>query len=124
MSPAVKNGILLVVLLGVVITAGYFFTKGSPDETLPDDDASATTWICVNDSHIEKLTAKGVEEWMKTKMERSGRRMMVFMCPECNEYSIVRAQWCEEDDKFIPKTDLEGNSLLCPSHEAAMQGGG
>ena len=126
MSPAVKNGMLLVVLLAVVGVAFYFFSSGDSERGYDDTDESKTTWVCVKTGYVVELTSRQVNEWQESSdkvLRGTGGKQTIFWCPETQDYTLVRAQWCKDDNKYFPKKDLDGNSLNCPSDQARMDAG-
>jgi hypothetical protein len=114
MSPVAKNGVMLVVLVGALAAAGLFFTRSKKDRVYPDDPSLSTKWICTKcDKHIE-LTPAEYKEWIdsKDKIRRdpnyAGARVIVFWCPDCAEFSVVRAVIDRKDMTWYPQTDVAG----------------
>ena len=124
MSPAAKNGAMLVVLVGALVAAGFFFTRSKKDRVYPDDKSLATQWICTKcDKHFE-LTPAVYNEWResKDKIRRDPNftgRLMVFWCPDCSAFTVVRAVIDRKTMTWYPQTDVEGNPT--PSKESGAQ---
>jgi hypothetical protein len=125
MSPAVKNVIMLVVLVGVVILAGWFFVKGDPESELSDDmDTSRTDWVCTKCGNHIQLTAADVKDWTESpeKCKKDpDTRMYLFWCDQCTDHTVVRGQWCADDNIWYPRCDLQGNPLNCPAWEKDLE---
>lgn len=119
MSPAVKNVIMLVVLVLVVILAGWFFVRGDKESGYSGNlEESGTPWVCVKCGDHMLLSAQGVQEWMNSPdkcKKDSGSKRIVFWCEKCQDFTVVRGQWCEEDNIYYPLKDLQGNWMNCPS---------
>ncbi len=126
MSSAMKNVLLLVLLLGVAGLAGWFFVRGDPEKKLPDTAESATQWICVQCKKKIDLTARQFEEWRKSpdKIRRDPNydaSQVVFWCDDCKKFSVVRAFFCREHNLWYWTKDPEGRTGSCPECEKLMR---
>ena len=123
MSPAVKNILMLVVLLGALVGAGFFFTHSKKERTYPDDPSLATQWICTKCSNLVSLTPARYKEWAssKDKIRRDPNypgRLFVFWCDKCNDFTLVRAGKDSKSGEWYPTTDTTGNPNEPPSKAA------
>jgi LPXTG-motif cell wall-anchored protein len=97
MSPALKNGLMLVGLVAILGLAAWFFTKGRKETTYPNDPNTTTAWMCEKcGKHIE-LTASKYKDWADSKDKsefKNGRQS--FLCPDCKEFTVKRA-WIDQE---------------------------
>ena len=96
MSPVLKNGLMLVVLVAILGLAGWFFTKGRKDTTYPNDPSTITAWMCEKcGKHIE-LTAAKYKDWTDSKdKSQVTNGKLSFLCPDCKEFTVKRA-WVDQ----------------------------
>jgi hypothetical protein len=115
MSPAAKNGVMLAVLLGALALAGLFFTRSGKERKYPSQGGE-TQWICTKcDKHITLSPAEW-KDWLesKDKVRRDPNypgRLIVFWCPDCQEFSVVRAVIDRKTMTWYPSTDAAGNPI-------------
>ncbi len=118
MSPAIKNILLLVVLLGVLGAAGWFFVRGDPEKEYPTEASSNTMWKCTKCGWEVELTAAEVQDWLnsddKVRKDRSMGRITVFWCPQCQEFTVVRAEKCSRHNIYFCTKTVDGTRLDCP----------
>ena len=110
MSSAVKNGLMLVVLVGALALAGVFFTRGNKERTYPDDKSMATQWICAKCQKHYELTPAQYKDWIdsKDKVRRDPNfpgRLVVFWCSDCSAFSVVRATIDRKTMNWSPSVD-------------------
>ncbi|MBU0638312.1 MAG: hypothetical protein KKB50_05560 [Planctomycetes bacterium] len=122
-----KNGLLLVMLIVVVGVAGWFFTRAKKGTALPTKGFE-THWMCEKCHRDFKLTPAEYQEWLdsKDKLRRDPNfpaRVVVFWCPDCKAYSVVRAQLDPTTDKLVIERDSSGNfvPLATPKAPAAEE---
>ncbi len=123
MSPAAKNGVMLVVLVGALAAAGLFFTRAKKDRVYPEDKSLATQWICTKCEKHYDLTPATYKEWMdsKDKIRRDPNypgRLVVFWCNDCQAFTVVRAVIDRKTMTWYPQTDAEGNITPAKGGEA------
>jgi hypothetical protein len=115
MSSAAKNGILLVVLVAAVASAGVFFTRSRKGTTYPTTGGE-TQWICTKcEKHITLSPAEW-KDWLdsKDKVRRDPNypgRLVVFWCPDCKDFTVVRAVIDRKTMTWYPSTDTSGNPI-------------
>jgi hypothetical protein len=106
MSPAIKNGLLLVVLVAILGLAGWFFTKGRKESIYPDDPNTVTEWMCGKCAKHYPLTAAKYKGWLESKDKVSrepGVTAVTFWCEDCKEFKVVRARVDQETREwYIP----------------------
>jgi hypothetical protein len=114
MSPAVKNGLMLVVLVGALALAGFFFNRSNKESVYPDDKSMATQWICAKCQKHYGLTPAQYKEWIdsKDKVRRDPNfpgKLVVFWCDDCQAFSVVRAAIDRKTMTWYPAHDSAGN---------------
>jgi len=131
MSPGLKNGILVVVLILIVAGAAWFFAKGDEERDLPDTDASVTTWKCFKCGKDIKLTAKQLDEWshnpdkVRFDPDKSAKQM-VFKCPDCQTFDVVRSKFDKICKVYFCFVDPDGRMQeppMCPEKKKLYGGG-
>ena len=91
MSPAVRNGVLMGVVVVVIVIAGYRFSRGAKESALPRD-TGFTNWMCDTCGDRVRLSIAELDEWMfDTKKREVGRPDVVFWCSKCQKFSVVSA---------------------------------
>ena len=113
MSPTVKNGLLLVVLLAILGLAGWVFSRGRKETTYPNDPATVTAWMCTKcGKHIE-LTAAKYHDWADSKDKvQYQNRIAVFLCPDCKEFMVRRAFINPQTGEWsVPGSEKPGAAL-------------
>lgn len=110
MSPAVKNGLMLVVLVGALALAGFFFNRSNKESVYPDDKSMATQWICAKCQKHYELTPAQYKEWIdsKDKVRRDPNypgRLVVFWCNDCSAFTVVRATIDRKTMTWSPSFD-------------------
>jgi hypothetical protein len=118
MSPAVKNVLLLVALLAILGATGFLFTRGNKESLLPDDPKQASQWMCDTCKEHVSLTPAKFDEWSKSadKVRRDPNypgRPIVFLCPKCSKFTVVRAD-VEEDGTWTIAVDSKGKPVSNP----------
>jgi predicted RNA-binding Zn-ribbon protein involved in translation (DUF1610 family) len=113
------NRILVGALLVVAGLTVFFFLRGDPQTRRPDTAESRTDWICVKCGKTVALTAKQFDEWSKSpdkprRDPNANLKQSVFRCDNCNAYTIVRALYCKEHDKWYWPRDPDGKQSMCP----------
>ncbi|MBP7748302.1 MAG: hypothetical protein KA383_19475 [Phycisphaerae bacterium] len=113
MSPAVKNGILLAVLLVVLGGAAFFFTRKDKETSYPTTGYE-TTWMCEKCGKHFELSPAQYKDWVdsKDKMRRDSNyppRLTVFWCDNCQAYSVVRAVVNKATGEWELTADSQGN---------------
>ena len=103
------------ILIGVVALAAaialWRFTSGDPEKVRPDTEESKTTWICEKTGKLFKITDRELHEWQETRARRGPEydaKQSVFMNPELNEYTIVRAVYSKTHDVWYPRMYSDG----------------
>lgn len=91
MSPALKNGLMLVVLVAILGLAGWMFTKGRKETTYPNDPNTVTAWMCGKCGKHFELTAAKYKDWADSKDKvQYQKQKAVFWCPDCKEFTVLR----------------------------------
>jgi hypothetical protein len=119
MSPALKNGLLLALVV-VVLGGGWFVysKRTKPDDT--SDPGTVTHWMCDKcGKHID-LTFKLYDEWRNStdKIRRDPKykgRQVVFLCPDCKTYTVVGANVDPATSKWSIAIDSEGKPVAQPT---------
>jgi hypothetical protein len=116
MSPAAKNGLMLVVVLAVLGGAGLLYsTRSSKEHTYPTT-GSETQWICSKCQKHYPLSPAQWKDWMDSK-DRVRRdpnfpgKLVVFWCDDCKEFSVVRARVDRKTLEWFASTDPAGNPI-------------
>ena len=122
MSPTLRNGLLLVLLIAILGAAGWLFTRGKKETVLPKTGWE-THWMCEKCHRHFDLSPQQSREWMesKDKIRRDPNfpaSLIVFWCPDCKAYSVVRAQIDPANDEWIIQRDSSGNFIAPPSSKA------
>ncbi len=111
MSPALKNGLLLAALVLILILAGWFFTRGDKEATLPKTGYE-TEWMCDKCGKQFSLSPAQFDEWFKSpdKIRRDPNmgKQIVFWCPDCQAFSVVRAEIDPKTKKWYITLDSQG----------------
>jgi hypothetical protein len=122
MSPALKNGILLVVLIGALGTAVYMFARGSKESKVDDTQQSQTKWICTKCSKLYSLSAADLEAWRKDPQHSDPKLPGVYKCETCGTFTLVRATKCPQHKEWYPIRDVDtGVTLGCPKCAKEVQ---
>ncbi len=113
-----KNVVLVCVGVIALGVAAWFLVRRDPEKSYSDDASSNTAWICDHCSKKVDLTAKQVDDWMKSdKMRRDPNapaKVIVFKCPDCNTYTLCRASYCTAHKSYFLEVDSQGNGHHCP----------
>ncbi|MBK9118104.1 MAG: hypothetical protein IPM18_00635 [Phycisphaerales bacterium] len=142
MNPALKNGILIVVLLLVVGLAFYFYSRNTGEEALPTSDEYATHWMDEETEERFSLSPAELRKWQTTPgklrapddsagggVMAMGPTQMVFKNDSTGKYSIVRATIHGPTGKWYIERDSRGRDVPIPKwlidyETQAAQGGG
>jgi hypothetical protein len=113
MSPAAKNGVMLVVLVGALALAGVFFTRSRRESVYPTTGGE-THWICTKCQKHITLSPAEWKDWLESKDKvrhdpNYPGRLVVFWCPDCKDYTVVRAVIDPKTGTWYPSTDTSGN---------------
>ncbi len=103
-----------VAALGVAV---WFFTKKDPEKSFSTDASSNTSWMCDRCHKKIELSAKQVDDWMKSdKMNRdpSKAKIVIFKCPDCGTFSMCRASYCTAHKVYFVEVDSNGMKHYCP----------
>ena len=116
MSPAVKNVLLLGVVVVVLIGAAFMFRSRTKDRSYPDDPKLRTQWICEKCSKHFELTPAVSHDWetSKDKIRRDPNypaSVIVFWCPDCSTFSVVRARVNKGTGEWTFTRDSLGNPV-------------
>jgi hypothetical protein len=112
MSPAVKNGVLLAVLIVAVGAAGLMFSRSNKANQYPTDGPK-TRWMCDTCGKQITLNPAEYKDWYDSKDKR--RRdpnfgpESVFWCDQCKKFSVVRA--FVQGGKWVFSVDSQGNPV-------------
>ncbi len=122
MSPAVRNGLLLLVLVVVIGLAGFFLYRGGAGSSAPSSVESQTHWIDVKTGKVWHLSAREREAWDKepNKRRRDPKydvHQIVYFNSETNAYTICGAEKDAVTGEWYALSDPEGNELLPPSEK-------
>ena len=123
MSPAVKNGLLIVLILAAVGLAAWQMSRPSDDERAPDTPDTRTAWMCATCGRIERWTARQVEDNLATPGraqfgDEVGARQTRFYCDTCQSFTILRADWCGFHQRYYLTVAPDGRPLGCPDCRA------
>jgi len=113
---ATKVAVIVVVIGAAII---FFFRGGAEEEAQLDTPESATTYICLDDGHVFKLTPAAWEKLskdggIKTPNEDSRIGLTLVRCPTTKEYSAVRAAQCPNDQTWFPERMKDFTPGKCP----------
>jgi hypothetical protein len=105
-------------MLGVLglalVLAGFLFTRQKKERTYPTTGGE-TQWICCKcDKHF-MLSPAQWKDWVdsKDKVRRDPNypgKLIVFWCPDCQEFTVVRAQIDRKTMTWFPSCDPAGNA--------------
>ena len=126
MSPAVKNVVLLVVIVAVLVVAGMFMFRGGKERSYPDDPASITHWMDFETGELFHLTAAELEDWRgdpnkRRSVKESGSRQMVFFNPATNDYTICGAKKDKKTGEWFCPMGPDGTAYAAPSRSEDME---
>jgi predicted RNA-binding Zn-ribbon protein involved in translation (DUF1610 family) len=121
-----KNAIMLGVLIVLVIGAGFFFKRSDKEGDYAGTEGSKTPWKCLECGKLVELTAKQVHDWQMSDdkvLREKGRKQTVFWCPDCQKFTVVRADFDPDAKEYYCTKDLNGNWLPTPTQKKEQQGG-
>ncbi len=120
MSPAMKNVLLLTIVLVALGGALWWTLHKRAEEVIPDDPNVNTKWMCEKCGWHTALTDRQLEDWRQTpgklRRERTSvlSKQMVFLCPTCNTYTVVGALECKVHKNWYCAISSQGQVLDCP----------
>lgn len=117
-----------IIALVALIAAGVLYYRNTADPALPDDDASATQWMCDTCGNVISLSPARLMEWVRSKekaQRRSDgdRKQSVFLCEKCNTFTVCRAQKCPKHNEWFLPVRPDGSEGACPQCAKGRTGG-
>lgn len=115
-----KNIVMLVVLLGAIGAGVYMMMSGDPETKAAAKQDTTVGYMCAECGEVVMLTAAEIDEWIKdpdhTRYdEGQGSRDVVFKCPACGKFSVVRARMCpRHKERYLASDPVAGVKLDCP----------